>query len=143
MARVSLVYGMIHFPAFLLGTALYGLDGAIWSIVVAGAFYFWLNAWLLQQTVGLSFGAVLRELARPLASVAVMVAAVLGLDHALALDLFSQEGGWASLGLKLAVGGLAFVVTQLVLWRVAGRPDGIERRALELLAGRRGGEASD
>ena len=136
MARVSIVYGMIHFPAFLLGTALYGLEGAIWSIVVAGAFYVWLNAWLLQQTVGVTALGILRELARPLASVGVMVGAVFGLDAALALDLFGEEGSWASLGLKVAVGGLAFLVTQLLLWRAAGRPDGIERRVLELVAGR-------
>ena len=140
MARVSIVYGMIHFPAFLLGTALYGLEGAIWSIVIAGVFYIWLTAWLLKQTVGLSLFSVLRMQARPLVSVAVMCGAVFGLDRALALDLFSEEGSWGSFGVKVAVGGCAFLATQLVLWRLAGRPDGIERRVLELIAGRRGAQ---
>lgn len=137
MARVSTVYGMIHFPAFLLGTALFGLEGAIWSIVAAGGFYIWLNAWLLKQTVGLSPWSLLRELARPATAVAVMCGAVFALDWALPLDLFAVEGSWTALGLKVAVGGLAFLGVQLSLWRLAGRPDGIERRVLQLIAGAR------
>ena len=49
---VSAVYALVHVPVFVAGTALFGLPGSIWSIVVAGVLYSYLNAWLLRHCWG-------------------------------------------------------------------------------------------
>ncbi|MEM9293645.1 MAG: lipopolysaccharide biosynthesis protein [Acidobacteriota bacterium] len=146
---VSLGYAFVHVPAFVAGTALYGLSGAIWSIVLAGVLYSYLNAWLLQRTLGISLGEILAQLFRPLTAVAVMIAALLllglllgsPLSAALSTDL-APEGptgagagllsSWALLLGKIAVGAAVYGLTLFGLWRWRGRPPGIERRLLQL-----------
>ncbi len=64
---VSFVYALVHLPAFIAGTALFGLAGSIWSIVVAGVLYSYLNTWLLKRTLGLSLHEIGSQLRRPVA----------------------------------------------------------------------------
>jgi O-antigen/teichoic acid export membrane protein len=130
--RVSLVYAFVHLPAFIGGTALFGLPGAIWSIVAAGIAYSYLNAWLLRRTVGISLGEILCQLRRPLAAAAVMVGIVLAAGAAAPAALFSETGSWLSLAIKTLLGGAVFCATQYALWRLEGRPEGVERRLLQL-----------
>lgn len=130
---VSLVYALVHLPAFVTGTALFGLPGAIWSIVGAGVVYTLLNGWMLHHTLRLSIWDIMSQLARPTAAAAVMVGAVLTLAHLLPVDFFSTAGSWLSLLIKTLVGGSIFCVVQAVLWRLGGRPPGIEGRLLQLV----------
>ena len=132
--KVSAVYALIHVPAFVAGTALFGLIGAVGSIVLAGLFYTYLNAWLLRRTLGIAAGEVLRALRRPLAAVALMAAAVLALGNVLPLGLFSAEGSWLSLALKIVAGAAIYCAVLAALWRFEGRPAGIERRLLQVLS---------
>ena len=122
--RVSLVYALVHLPVFIAGTALFGLTGTIWSIVVAGVLYSYLNAWMLRRTVGIGLGEILAQLLRPLVAAAAMMAAVLALP--------SDGASWPSLAARIAVGGLTYAVALYGLWRLAGRPGGIERLLLGL-----------
>ena len=125
---VSFAYALVHIPLFVAGTARFGLAGSIWSIVLAGVLYSYLNAWLLKQAVGLTLGEIVLQLRRPLCAAAVMVVAVLALDAAWSRDLFSAAGSWASLLSKVALGASVFCAVQYAMWRVEGRPAGIERR---------------
>ena len=132
--KVSALYALVHVPAFVAGTALFGLMGAIGSIVLAGFFYTYLNAWLLQRTLGISVAEILGQLRRPLASAALMVAAVLPLGEPLGLVSFgaASEGSWSSLLIKVVAGGAVFCAAQLAIWRLEGRPEGIEQRLLQV-----------
>lgn len=136
MFRVSWIYALIHLPAFVLGTALFGVQGAVWAIAAAGVFYIGLNAWLMHTTVGVGPAEILHQLRRPLVAATVMVAGVLSLDRATGLSLFSTEGSVLSLTVKVAVGGGLFAGCQWLQWRWQGCPDGIERRLGRLLRGR-------
>ena len=130
---VSLVYAIVHVPAFIVGTALFGLSGSIWSIVAAGVWYTSLNAWLLKRTLGISFGEILSQLKRPLFALVLMVGAVLTLETVTPLELFTGRGSWLSLLAKTLVGGATFVTLQYALWRLGGRPAGIEQRLRQVL----------
>ena len=72
---VSLVYALVHVPAFIAGTSLFGLTGSIWSIVSAGIFYSYLNVWMLKAALGITFDEVLVQLRRPLGATVVMIIA--------------------------------------------------------------------
>ena len=106
--------------------------GLLAGFVLAGLFYTYLNAWLLRRTLGISPGQILRPIRRPLAAAALMVAAVLALGTIQPLGLFSAGGSWLSLLAKIAVGGAVFCTVQAVIWRLEGRPPGIERRLLQV-----------
>jgi PST family polysaccharide transporter len=131
---VSLVYALVHLPAFVAATAWFGLRGSIWSIVGAGVVYTWLNVWMLRRTLGVSYSEVLLQLRRPLAAALLMVGAVWLLVTTVPAAGFSQEGSWLSLALKTLVGALAFSAAQYLIWRLEGRPDGIERRVVQILS---------
>ena len=132
--RISLVYALVHVPAFIVGTALFGLTGAIWSIVLAGVFYTYLNVWLLRHTLGISLGEITIQLRRPFGAAVLMVGAVAALGFVFPIDLFSEHGSWYSLIIKSVVGGLVFWTAQFVFWRMEGCPEGIERRVLQVLS---------
>jgi PST family polysaccharide transporter len=130
---VSVVYALVHLPAFITGTALFGLAGAIWSIVTAGVLYISLNAWLLRHTLAISAGEIVSRLKRPAGAVVAMVGTLLALGTALPIGFSSDEGSWRSLLIKVAVGGLVYCCTLYAIWRLEGRPEGIERRLLQIL----------
>jgi PST family polysaccharide transporter len=129
---VSFVYALVHLPAFIAGTALYGLTGTIWSLVLAGAFYSYLNAWLLRHTLGIALGEILSQLRRPLCATLVMVCAVVTVGILTPIELFSVSGSWLST--KTLVGGVVFCGVQYAIWRLEGRPAGIEQRLFQLLS---------
>jgi PST family polysaccharide transporter len=131
--RISLVYALVHLPVFIAGTALFGLSGAIWSIVVAGVFYSYLNAWLLKRTLGITLGEILDQLRRPFFATVVMAGAVLALKEALPPAPLSTGGAWAALLARVLVGSGVYGATLHALWRREGRPAGIEYRVLQVL----------
>ena len=137
---VSAVYALVHVPAFIAGTAWFGLMGAVGSVVVAGLFYTYLNVRMLRRTLGLSAAEILRQLRRPLAAAALMVAAVLALAT---VPPFSAPGSWLALVVKVAVGGAVFCAVQYGIWRLEGRPAGIEQRLRQVLSPRRDFGAGD
>jgi PST family polysaccharide transporter len=133
MFQVSSVYALVHLPAFIAGTALYGLIGSIGSIVIAGVFYTYLNAWLLKRTLAISLDDIVVQLRRPLGATVLMVGAVWALGAVSPVNLFSEGGSWLSLGMKTLVGAAVFGGSQCTIWRLEGRPPGIEQRLRQLL----------
>ena len=132
--RVSVLYALVHLPAFIAGTVYFQLRGAFWSIVLAGIYYSYLNAWLLRRTLGISLREILSRLRRPLCAALLMVIAVVAAEVILPLELFSVAGSWLSLLIKVAVGLAVFGAAQVAIWRFEGRPAGIERRLLQMLS---------
>jgi O-antigen/teichoic acid export membrane protein len=134
LAGVSLAYAVVHLPVFVAGTARFGLRGAVGAIVVAGVLYSSLNAWMLRRALDITLGEILAQLRRPLFAAVLMAAAVLALGAASPLDLFSTEGSWRSLLVKVPVGAAAYAGALFALWRREGRPAGIERRLIQLIS---------
>jgi PST family polysaccharide transporter len=131
---VSLVYALVHVPAFIAGTSLFGLTGSIWSIVVAGVFYSYLNVWMLKATLGISFGEVVVQIRRPLGATVVMVGAIVGLGALTSGGALVASGSWVSLLAKTALGGVVFCGSLYAFWRLEARPAGIERRLAQLVS---------
>ena len=130
--QVSLLYALVHLPAFVYGTAVYGLPGAIWSLVAAGVLYSYLNAWMLRRTLDIRLGEIAAQLRRPLCATLLMVGAVLSVGAALPSVAAPGRGSWLSLAVDTAVGALVYGVALYAFWRLEGRPEGIERRLLQL-----------
>ena len=129
---VSLLYACVHVPVFVCGTALYGLEGAIWSIVLAGSVYVYMNIWLLNRTLGIATVELLSQLRRPAAATLAMLGLVSLAGSLVPIDLFASDGSWHSLFFKLILGGVAYLAAQYAFWRFEGRPPGIEKRLSQL-----------
>ncbi|MGB5478006.1 MAG: lipopolysaccharide biosynthesis protein [Thermoanaerobaculia bacterium] len=130
---VSFVYAFVHLPAFIAGTVLFGLMGAIISIVAAGVLYSYLNAWMLKVTLGISLRDILKQIGRPLAASLIMVVALIAFEATQIFDTSSQSRAWLSLILEVTVGCVAFGASLYSIWRLEGRPAGIERRLSQVL----------
>ena len=129
---VSAVYALVHVPAFVAGTALFGLPGSIWSIVAAGVLYWYLNAWMLRAMLDISLGEVMRQLQRPLAATAFMIAVVAGQAAVTPLEVLEASASGGALVAKTLLGGAVYCGALYAIWRLEGRPAGIERRLAQL-----------
>lgn len=130
---VSVLYALVHLPVFIGGTALFGLPGAIWSIVLAGILYTYLNAWLLRRTLAITMREILGQLRRPALATLAMLAAVIAVRSLLPVAIAPRAGSWTGLLLTALVGGAAHVAATWALWRMDGRPAGIEQRVVQVL----------
>jgi len=133
--QVSLVYAFIHVPAFVAGTWLFGLTGAIVSIVAAGVVYIALSVWLLERTLEIRWRELLAPLRRPLGATGLMVAAVLAIGWVLREGLLPAAGAWSSLLTRVFAGAIVYSSALYAMWRLEGRPPGIEQR-LHQVSGR-------
>jgi O-antigen/teichoic acid export membrane protein len=86
---------------------------------------------LMRNVPGLTVSMLLRGVGRPVLGCAAMVFALLGLQAEVALQ------PWLMLLLKVAVGAVVYCAVVLVLWRLAGRPEGAESYFLDKLRLRR------
>lgn len=128
------VYALVHLPIFIAGTAFFGLAGAIWSIVAAGAFYSYLNALMLKLTLGISLREIVVQLRRPLLSVVLMCGALAIAAGASLIDVASTQGSWLSLLVKITMGAAVFCAAHYAIWRYEGSPAGVESRLRQVLA---------
>jgi len=91
--------------------------------------------WLLHRAVPeMKPLEMLRGAVRPVLAAAFMVPAVLG-----AAWLLADSSLPALLAAKVAAGVFAYAATSVVLWRIAGLPDGAERYVLEQVRARLAG----
>ena len=129
---VSAAYALVHVPVFVAGTALFGLPGFDWQHRRGR------RSLLVPQRVAAarrardSLGQILRELRRPLAATALMVAAVAGLAAVAPLGALAVNAPAVSLAVKVVVGGAVFFGALYAIWRLEGRPAGLERRVAQL-----------
>ena len=130
---VSLVYAVIHLPLFIGCTAAFGLSGAIWSIVGAGVLYTALNAWMLHRALGLTPVELIVQLRRPFIAALAMVGVVLALRAMPPLVSIVTGPSWVTLIGTTVCGAVVYTAGAATMWRVEGRPPGLERRLLDLL----------
>jgi O-antigen/teichoic acid export membrane protein len=128
-ARVSIVRGLVSFPALIAGVWFYGLTGAVVATVLVGGVGWWLNQRALQvesvrSGVSISYRGtrsnlpILWQFSLPALLSAVMVAPVMWLASAI---LVNQPGGYGELGLFNAANQwrTAMMFLPAVLMRVA------------------------
>jgi O-antigen/teichoic acid export membrane protein len=128
-ARVSLLRGLLSFPALIAGVWFFGLTGAVAATVLIGALGWWLNQRALQREsarIGVSISyrgsrsnlPILWQFSLPAFLSAVLVAPVMWLASAI---LVNQPGGYGELGLFNAANQwrTAMMFLPAVLLRVA------------------------
>ena len=123
---------VVMVPMLIVLTTFYGPLGAALSYLIIMSLLVVATYTLLLRDLSLSLSRLLTVFWRPLCGIGVMVVVVLALE--------SQWTGAAGftvgvfrLATAVSCGAGSYVLAVLILWRLAGKPDGAERIILEKL----------
>lgn len=132
-AKLAALRFVVLVPLVAIGALTGGVVGAAWAMVGTTCITQVVNWRIVRSRLELSGKEIRQHFMRPVMAAAIMALAVLALQ-----DLLPEGRSFASSLLRLVAGivtgGLAYVLSLLMLWRMAGKPEGAERHVLELLA---------
>jgi len=127
MAVITILQGAVLFLGCLGIGALYGVEAVAVTRTVIALVTMPILFYVMTKLGPVSLGQLVETFWRPLVASIVMVAIVWAL-HAPGIDAPTLR-----LLLDVSVGATVYALTSLLLWRVAGRPDGLERLVLRQL----------
>ena len=123
----------IRLPAVLGGLWLAGLQGAVWGSAISSFISLLMNMALITRFSGVSVRSQFGANRRALISVVLMFGAISALKLAFPSDQ-TQSFLMLELFNMVALGGLVYVVTTYIFWRVAGSPNGPESELAIILS---------
>lgn len=106
---------LLRVPSVVVGLWLGGLAGVAIARAIAGVIGIFFNLQVVRQLTGIGYLAQLRPNLRSLTSAGIMVAAVLGSRSVLPSGVETSQLV-LSLSSQIAIGAVAFVGAQLLLW---------------------------
>ena len=132
LVPAQLVKLAVRLPLIVIGMVSGGLIGLLIGRAIAGFVgAVFVDMALVSRLLGLNIIAQLRTNVRCFVATGVMIIACVLVDHNVAATT-----GTASLALKLAgmmtVGVLSYLSATWACWRIAGRPKGPEREAIDI-----------
>lgn len=126
LTKRTMIYVLAMGPLLVGGIMLDGLEGAAWGLVVASIINLVTTLQVTLPVIGVTVSDLASAIWRIVLASALMAVAVLG--------VLAYGIGPASLLTQLVagvlVGVVGFVVADLLLWQLCGRPAGAERIAL-------------
>jgi len=125
-------YAAVLVPLLFWGTTNYGVSGTAWALVAAAFANLCLALWIVSRTLELPLILLLARTWRSLAAAAIMAAALAALMSG-GLAATNAIGSAIVLVIFVPAGFVIYLLSHLALWRLAGSPDGIERRSMEFL----------
>jgi O-antigen/teichoic acid export membrane protein len=132
VAKIALVRAALTPFAVYAGFRLAGIEGVAWSKVLLVAFNFWAISWLVTTTRDISRARLVDVVWRPLVAASLMAGAV-----RLITGFVATGADGLVLGVQITTGAVTYALAVLGLWLGCGKPRGIERDVLEMLAARR------
>ncbi len=114
-------------------TPSFGAHGAAWGYVIAAIAALPVNFYYITKFLGLRAIDVVAGLWRPLAATAVMFVTGKLFGPELTSAAVSSADAVVPLAICVASGAATYVVADILLWMLAGRPDGAERWMLSQL----------
>jgi len=136
----ELAFLLIRLPVFIWAVIAHGLLGAAFAAAGAGLLHVGLNLALYARVSGRAFWEPLWSARRTIAAAAAMAV----------YFLFARDGVIAAagpsaavrLGLDVCIGAALYVVALSAIWRLEGRPSGVEARILSFAARWRAGNSA-
>ena len=128
----DLLYFCVRLPFVVGGLVIAGLPGLLYARLLVGLIAIYINMRLVRSLIGISAFAQLMANWRALLSVALMWSAVMGVHVRSGIPESGREAVVA-IALSVIVGAFTYVVATLVLWWLAGRPNGPEHEILRVV----------
>jgi PST family polysaccharide transporter len=124
----GLIEILIKLPLVTAGAIWFGMSGVVAAVAIVSLILAALSMSCTRSLIGLSFGQHASIVWRPLASGSVSALVIVAFKPWLA-----HHGDYLlpGLALSIAVAGGAYAAALMGLWRLAGRPEGLEALALD------------
>ncbi|MEO2047113.1 MAG: lipopolysaccharide biosynthesis protein [Pirellulales bacterium] len=129
----SLELGVL-LPTLLIGVYLSGPVGAAWAYVASSSVVVPLSYFLLMRELNVGIKEIVSRVWRPVVAVTLMVLAVSLVAQTLPISDQSIRALMQLIVLS-SIGATIYVSVVLLLWFVCRKPDGAERRLLDLIFG--------
>lgn len=129
MLKRDVIVLFIQVGGLLLGTWLYDFIGLLAAYAVSTLIATVINLYFLKSLIQISIVDQVKNFSRSILATAVMIGVVLFVRPLAEFsDTFS--GNVLTVGILSLTGALAYAAAHVLLWIVSGRPEGIERSAL-------------
>jgi O-antigen/teichoic acid export membrane protein len=129
--KLAFVRLLLFVPIMYASTALFGFIGVAYAELVTAALYLVINYPTLFRILHIPVSSYLARIWRPAIASCAMAAAVLPARELLA-SMNPRPGSLVRLLVLVALGVAVYASALLVLWQLAGRPDGPERSGLSI-----------
>lgn len=132
--RYKVVALLIHLPMMLAAISAFGFTGALAACVATAFIWYLMSLRAASQVTGLSAWAQISVLMRTAVSALAMTAAVMAArTWLLGAPGDSLAENVAHAGVLAGFGAAVHIGVHIMLWQLAGRPDGIEQSVAERL----------
>ncbi len=133
-AVIQLVTLLFGAPAIWWASVNYGLVGTAWAMAAMGGLFALLIMYSTLSLIGSDVEAVLRWAPRSLTAALVMTLVVEGAQLLVPYD-GSVALAAVHLSMSIVLGAATYPLALLILWRLAGSPEGAESRMLKMVGG--------
>jgi lipopolysaccharide exporter len=125
-------FGIVAFriAAVVVMTRWWGLTGTAWAMVAASAVQAPVFMRMASRELDIKYGAMVSATWRTIVAIAAMVIGGLGFAE---LCQSAQMGSQLTAVLDAIVSGALYLAVHLLLWSLAGKPEGVERDLLRLI----------
>jgi O-antigen/teichoic acid export membrane protein len=131
--QINAIHVVVLLTALVTLTGLFGLVGAAWAYVIAALLLLPVNLALIKSYLNLGTAEYLNRLWRPIVAATVMYASVRLFGPRMTLELAAvPEVAW-SLAQCVSIGFVSYILADLALWFLSGRPEGAETSILNLV----------
>ncbi|MBX7483450.1 lipopolysaccharide biosynthesis protein [Qipengyuania qiaonensis] len=124
----------IRLPIIVAGTLMFGLAGLIGARVISGLIGTFVNMLVVRQLVQLGVWEQLAVNIRSLVSAAAMAVVVLLFQRTAGLADGTLMQAVLDIAANAALGAVVYIAANLLLWRLAGRPNGPETELIGMAA---------
>lgn len=121
-AYASMGRMIVYLPALVFALSQYGIEGAAIAQAAGHVAVFSCSIYLMHRLLGLTLGDIWTACWRPLTSCALMVLAVYILKWLLLVGGSGISASLALLAMAVVAGGVTYLTSVLLLWRLNGRP---------------------
>ena len=131
----ALLMALVRPPIFVGGLVLMGYLGGVLGAVVAGLFFLAISMHLIMIILQVPLTRLLQPILRPALAAAATALLVGALDYKLSAAV-TQSDLFFELIAKVCAGTVTYCAAILVMWRGAGKPEGLEARVFTLVKSR-------
>jgi lipopolysaccharide exporter len=122
----------LRLPIIIAGMLLFGLTGVVVGRVASGLISTFVNMQLVSRLIGVSIWRQVAVNRRSLLSILVMTVAIWAVSRHLSLGA-GKLGLFLEVAALVVLGGVAYVASNLALWRLQGKPTGPETEVRMIL----------
>lgn len=124
--QINVIHVVVLLVLLITLTKPYGLIGAAWAYVVTALLLLPVNFALIIYYIGLRPVDLLARFWRPVVAAGAMYGLVRTLSPPVALESISTAGAGSALAICVATGIATYCLGIVLLWLIAGRPQGAE-----------------